>query len=822
MNELLRDLRHGFRLLLQSPGYACLAILALGLGIGVVTTQFSIINGAILRGLPFFQSDRLAWLSQTNPALDKDRQENAPSIHSFIEYRDRQTVFTGLAGLFSGTLNVTCDGTAYRYTGARISHNFLELLGVKPLLGRGFTEEEDQPGKPPSLLLSYAVWKNDFASDPAILGKVVRVNGQLGPVVGVMPEGFMFPQREQCWVPLNTALNYLKLPRGSGFGLVIFGRLKDGVSFERASAEMTTVAAALARDYPDSNGGYTVAEVRPLIREQSPDWLRERLYVLFGAVVFVLLIACANVANLQLARSAARHRELAVRSALGASRRRLIRQMLAESVAVAVAGAILGIFLSRLGTSALLARAEQLYLPYWYDFSIDWRILAAVIFLTVTAGLLSGLFPALQSSRVDLNEVLKDNSRTSSSLHLGRWARWMVIAQIALSCLLLIGSGLMIRTLLNQERADYGYDLAGHLMARAGLFEADYPDARERYQCFRRILDTLQADPRVTHAATSGQYRFWGANGTRVTIDGQSYVKEEDYPFSRHETVSAEYFDLIGVQPLAGRFFQSTDVDGNLPVVVVNASFAKKHWPNQDPLGRRIKRRLWQDGNTPGAEQPPWRVVVGVAPDMRLSPLWDNNDQSAGTAFYEPMDATNTPMFMTVNLKGHQPPLALAEVVRAAVRKVDPNLPLYSVATPAQLLDEDLAQIRFITSLFGVFGLIAVFLAAVGIYGIMSFSVNQRTQEIGIRMALGARARHILRLILRQGAIQAGMGVTMGLALSYGLSRFLAVMLFDVSPTDPATFAGVVTVLVAVAMGACLLPAWRASRVHPVQAIRYD
>ncbi|MDX2110149.1 MAG: ABC transporter permease [Verrucomicrobiota bacterium] len=828
MELIISDIKHGLRLLAKNPGYSILAVLALALGIGGVTTQFSLINAAILKGLPYPEQDRLVSVRQLNPHAAEENQNNNLSVHSYMDVRKQATSFEDIGAGFDGTINLSYEGQAYRLNGGRVTWNFTKILGVQPIIGQAMTEADDQPGKPPVILLGYHTWKNQFDGDVAVIGKPARVNGMLGTIIGVMPEGFAYPDRNELWIPLASQLNWLQLKRGEGFDLNCYGRLKPGVTYEQATAELSIIANQLAQEYPETNKGYTAGEVRPLIREQTPDWVRDRLYFMLAAVVFVMLIACANVANLQLARIAARSRELAIRSALGASRSRLVVQILTESVVMAGVGALLGMGIAHFGIEAIKARAEALFLPQWWDFSIDWRILGIVTGLTLLCGILSGLMPALKSSKTDINEILKDNTRTGSSVHMGKLTKIMVVAQIAFSCLVLVGSGLMIRSLQNQSASDFGYDLNSYCVARAGLFQADYPKGEDRYKFFRNVTDSLKQDPRVAEAATSARIRFWGANGTRLEIEGaKPFEKDTDYPFSWGEVVSYEYFNLNSIKLLSGRDFMASDITQKNPVTIVTEKFARKHWPNEDPIGKRFKRRVQQSGNAPGAVAPDWVTVIGVVKDMKISPLWQNNDPGEGTAFFEPLTPDNAPMFMTIAAKPRGGPiLAMGEVLREHVRKYDPNLPLYWVTTPAVLLDEDLAQSRFLASSFGIFGTVAVFLAAIGIYGVMSFSVNQRKQEFGIRLALGARSRQIAELIFRQGAIQAGIGLVVGigttLTLALLMSRFIAQLLFDVKPTDPATYILVVMALTGVAFLACLRPAIKASRTHPMQALRPD
>ena len=812
MNGLARDLRFGFRMLARTPGHTLAAVLALALGLGLSTAMFSIVYGAVLRGLPFEESERLMHVENNNPS--KDQRSLEVSQPDFLEYRERQRSFEGLAAFDEGSINLSGDERPERYEGAFITSGFLEMLRVKPLIGRGFQPGEDAPGAPPVALLSWAVWQTRYNGDPKVVGSTVRINGEPGTIVGVLPQGFAFPVDQEVWVPLR--LDPLKNPRSGGQTLEVFGRLRDGVTLEQARAELQGITKALAAEFPETNAGRG-AVVKPYTEEYIGDGPSRLLMMMLGACLFVLLLACINVASLMMARASKRTREIAIRSSLGAARKRLIGQLLVESVLLSLVGAVLGLLLAWFGVRLFNASIAHTNPPFWVRIAIDPVALLFALGATAAAGLLSGLAPAVQASRADLNEVLKDEGRGSSSLRLGLFTRIVVVGEMAISCLLLIVAGLMIRNVLQLD--DRVNVANGDLFtARFTLFESTYPEDGQRVRFFDDLLRRLREEPGVEAAALSTYLPGTGSGMTPLSVEGAVYPKEEDRPLVHVAWVSPGFFETIGSSVLQGRDFSLQDREGSLPVVIVNRSLAEKLWPRQDPLGRRV--RVADEEAGAGEEPAPWRTVVGVVPDLGMVDLRDTTPELEG--LYIPM-AQDPPGFGNLVARTRDAnPLSLTSRVRAHVAALDRDLPVYFIFTLQQVINRAGFFYKVFATLFGIFGVAALVLATVGIYGVNAFAVQLRTQEIGIRMALGAQKRDVLKLILRQGLVQIVFGLVLGLVAAWFLARLLSFILVGLSPDDPATFGGVCLFLAAVALFACWLPARRASRTDPLVAIRYD
>lgn len=813
MTPLVRDLRFGFRMLSKTPGHTLAAVLALALGIGLSTAMFSIVYGALLRGLPFERSDRLMHVENNNPP--KDQRSLEVYLPDFLEYRLRQKSFEGLAAFYDGTVNLSGDERPERYDGAFISANFLDLLRVKPLLGRGFRPGEDSPGAAPVVLLGWGVWKSRYNGDPKVLGRPVRVNGEAGTIVGVMPQGFAFPISQEIWVPLRT--DPLKTPRGKDPTLEVYGRLRDGVSLEQARAELQGITKALAVEFPQTNEGRG-AVVKPYTEEFVGEEPARLLYTMLGACLFVLLLACTNVASLMMARASKRTREIAIRSALGAARRQLIGQLLIESLLLSLVGAALGVFLAWLGVRGFNAAIVDSDPPFWIHIAIDPVALLFTLGAAMLAGLVSGLVPAFQASRTDVNEVLKDEGRGSSSLRLGAFTRIVVILEMAISCVLLVGAGLMIQNVLRMG-GRVEVETASLFTARVALFDSMYPEEGERVRFFDNLLTRLREDPGTRAAAISTYLPGTGTWRAPFALEGAAYPKQEDHPRAHIAWVSPGFFETLGAKLIQGRDFNLQDDKDNLQVVIVNRSFAQKLWPGQDPLGRRI--RVADETDTePGAKPKPWRTVVGVVPDLGMVSLQDDEPELEG--FYIPV-SQDCPSFATMVVRTRDTnPLAFTDRARSHVSALNPDLPVYFVYSLQQVVEKAGFFSTLFATLFAIFGVAALVLASVGIYGVIAFSVQQRTQEIGIRMALGARQGSVLGLILRQGMVQLLFGLGLGLLMAWPTAKLLGNFLVGVKPHDPATFLGVCAVLAAVALLACWVPAQRASRTDPLVAIRYD
>jgi predicted permease len=829
------DSRLALRVLLKDRAFTLIAVFVLALGICAVTTQFSVVNGVLLRGFSFPNADRLVSVNFIDPTQTTAFGTTGQIASlDFDELQPAQRSFELMANYINGsTVNVTIAGNPQRFTGAYISENFLRILGVAPVFGRDFTAADNRPGAEKVVLLSHQIWQREFGGAADVVGRSVRLNGKAATVVGVMPPGFSFPTNEQLWIPLYNEFPPRARNDPRATAPAVLALLRRGVTLDQATAEMTTLAQRSAAAYPDTNKAFNTGEVQRLLDSFLGGPVKGLLWTMLAFCVGVLLIACANVMNMQFARATTRTKELAIRSSLGATRWRLARQMVTESFVVAAFGAVLGVLWSYWAVDYLAAvmRNQENPPPAWIVFTIDGPVLACTVGAALLAGLVSGLVPAWLSSRACAADALKEAGRGNTSRAVNLLTRGLVVLQIVVSCVLLIGSLLQVRSIVAQQNIDFGYDTGGIMTARMGLMDGDYPTSETRLQFFERLLRSLQNSPKFAAAALTSRFRMVFTGNGPVEIEGREYKENRDRTNASFEQISEGYFGVTGQRLLEGRDFRSDDLDTKLPVAIVNAAFARKHFGTESPLGRRF-RTAAPDGTQTG----PWRTIVGVASTIRmLGPFNPPNIDDSG--FYVPFFSTPfgplppapvASQFATVLVKprGGQPAEALANALRREVQKVDPNLPLYFVATPKANIAGFVAQNRIIATMFSLFGIVAVVLSAVGLYGVMSFSVQQRTQEFGVRMALGADQRRILRMVLRQGALQLalGLGAGLGLALLVALLGRAAIanVLFQVSPLDPFTYLVVPAVLTLVSLAATLVPALRASQVHPNEALRRD
>jgi predicted permease len=812
MTMLGGNIRYGARMLVRRPGLTALAIVALALGIGLTTTMFSIVYAAVLKGLPYEQSDQLVALFRTRPA--QGIQLMPVSIHDFADWREQQKSFEAIAAYYAETVNVSgSEGRPVRYLGAYASANLFDILRVRPILGRTFRPEEDKPSTPPVMILSYRAWRDRFNGDPRVIGESVRANAEMTTIVGVMPEKFDFPGQMDAWLPLR--IDPLAFPRGSGPALEstqlqAIGRLREGGSLEAAQTEMSLIAKRIAADHPESNEGVGVTAMRQIDLAIGPQ-ARAMLWTMLGAVFGVLLIACANVANLLLARTALRTREIAIRTALGAGRLRTIAQLLAETLVLAAAGAAVGLLVAKVGIDFFNASAATQELPLWLVVGFDPAVIFFVLALTVVSAILAGTIPALRASKGDVSGILNDEGRGSSGLRLGRISRLLVVAQLALSCGLLVAAGLMIRTIVNVARFDFGYNTSNVYTARLGLFAKDYPTPLAQRQFYDRVRQRVERLPGVRTVAYTSDLPARGSQMLRLSVDGAAYPTEQDHPRARRIVITPGYFDAFDVKPVSGRTFTDADRAESQPVAVVNERFVQRFLGRANPIGRQIKL---------GEDAVPWRTIVGVVPDMHLGGVI-GQIEAQDEGVYLPLDQ-NVINFMTLLVRTAQDPMTYASAIQSEVNAIDPALPLYWVRSLEGQYRLDTWFFRAFGTLFMAFGFAALALAVVGLYGMMSFSVGQRTREIGVRMALGAPADRILRLVLGQGSVQLAAGVLIGLGFAALLSRGLGILLFGVRPWDPAVFAVVAGTLGLSGLAACFIPARRATRVEPIDALRYE
>jgi predicted permease len=830
-----QDLRVGVRILIKERSFCALAVIVLSLGICGVTTMFSVVNGTLLRGFSFPNSDRMVGVNFIDPTSQTLFGVNGQiSSMDFEEILPEQKSLELMASYLNGsTVNVTVNGHPQRYQGVYTTENFLRILGVNPILGRDLTADDNKPGGEKVALIGYGIWQRDFGGAQDIVGKGVRINGTPATIIGVMPKGFAFPTNEEIWLPLYG--DFPPKPRKDPQAIAppVIALIKRDVSLDQANAEFTTLAKRLAVAYPDTNKQFNTGQVEPLIKTFTSRPLRGTLLTMLGFCVGVLLIACVNVMNMQFARATLRAKELAVRSALGATRGRLIRQMLTESLLVAGIGATIGIGLAYFCNGWLTATVRNLDnpIPSWITFDIDLPVLLFTVSATLVAAVVSGLLPAYMASRANVVEMLKEGGRGNTGRGINLVTRGLVVFQIVVTFILLVGSLLQLRSILNQQTIDYGYDTGGIMSARMGLMDGDYPTSDARRLFYDRLVRDLTANPEFESVALTNRFRMIFSGNGPIEIEGKKYQDKKDRPLANNEQVTGGFFDVMGQKLIAGRRFTDDDLDAKLPVAVVNVAFARKHYGNDSALGRRFRTV----GNN-GTVFSPWRTIVGVVSTVRmLGPF--NNPGVDDSGFYVPfyasvfgptLPAPLASQFATVIVKprGGQKADLLANALRREVSKADPNLPLYFVDTPKKQLDGQVATNRIIATMFSIFGLVAVVLASVGIYGVMSFAVNQRTQEFGVRMALGADHGRILGMVLRQGTIQIALGLAIGLGLTLALvavaGNGIQNTLFGVSTRDPLIYSAVITLVAVVSLVATLVPARRATRVDPMIALRAE
>ncbi len=823
-----QDARIGTRVLLKEKTFFILAVVVLGLGICGVTTQFTVVNALVLRGFSFPHPEQLMTVGLIDPMANDQQnnngQGNIPSSWDYEDIKAAQHSFSQIAGYINGsTVNVSYKNNPQRYTGAYVTDEFFKILGVSPILGRDFNAADNKPGAEKAVLLGYDTWQRDFGGDKNIVGQSIRVNGKNATIIGVMPPNFKFPVSEQLWLAFYNEFPLKPRDDRSATAPSIIGRLKPGVSLDQVNAEFVGIARNLAKDNPKTNEHLTSASVQPLINTFTGPQLRQTVYAMLAAVIIVLLIACVNVMNMQFGRATLRAKELAIRGALGATRWRLMRQMLTESLIVAVAGAVVGIALAYYAVHLLVSATNALPfpLPYFVVFSIDGTVLIATVAATLLATVVSGLVPAWLSVRANASDLMKEGGRGNSSRLVNVITRVLVTAQIALTAALLIAATLQIKSIRNQMTLNYGYDENAVYAARMGLFEGDYPTSEARQAFFVKTLRALRNNPDFDGAAMTGRFRMTFSAFGQFEVEGRTYVTDRDRPRGNFEFISDGYFTTLGLKILEGRDFTIEDSDAKQPVAIVNTSFAQKWFGHETPLGRRI--RIF---NPASPDQ--WRTIVGVVPDTLMQGPF--NQQTDNSGFYVPLlGVPPAPQFCTVVVRPHAGQRAdtLGPAVSRAVAQLDANLPLYFGGTPERLHDEALGGNRIIASLFTIFGIVAVVLSSVGLYGVMSFSVSQRTQEFGIRMALGADARRILRMVMRQGAWQVVIGLLIGggtAALLLGVlgAKALQNFLFKVNALDPLIYCSVAALLAFVAAAACLVPARRATRVNPMIALRAE
>jgi predicted permease len=819
MENLWADLRQGARMLVKNPGFTIVAALSLALGIGANSAIFSVANALLLRPLPFAEADRLVILWSRSPGLDIAEDWFSPA--QFNDVKTQNEVFDEVAMTIGLSYNLTGDGAPERVDGAKVTSSLFPLLGAEPALGRTLTPQEDVAGATPTVVLSDGFWRRRYGADPEIVGKAILLNGNPYTVIGVMkPEFAVNKEIMPSVTGIRSADLLLPLPSGEtelanrkNEDYNIFGRLKPGVTVAQAQANMDTIAAGMKERFPEHyppNGGLTVSVV-PLLEQVVGD-VRQTLYVLLAGVGFVLLVACANVANLLLARAAVRQKEIAVRTAVGASRARIVRQLLVESVLLALTGGLLGLALTAVAIR-VLRLLEPENIPRLVEVTADGRVVAFTFVISVLTGVVFGLVPALRASRVDLNDALKDGSRGSAAGGaIGRGHHrvrdLLVVAEVAMSLVLLIGAGLLVRSYARVTGASPGFDPRGVISLRMSLPAAKYTNPEAAIGFYRQLDERVRTLPGVESVATtiflplSSSAIGWSP----VTVEGFVPRDAQDLIISNERLVSPDYFRAMSIPLLEGRPFDQHDVKGAQDVAIVDDKFAERFWPNESPVGKRIKRVTGD-----------WRTIVGVVSgEKEYSP----DEEPPITLFY-PVDQFGAGSRYLV-ARTSSDPAKLAPAIVEQIRALDPDLPVYDVSTMERRMHDSLARQRFSTLLLGVFAASALALAAIGIYGVLAYWVEQRTHEVGIRLALGARQGDILRLVIRRASILLLLGVAGGLAGAYALTHLMSSMLFKVSATDLLTFTVLPALLAAVGLLASYIPARRATKVDPMVALRYE
>ncbi len=812
METLFKDLRHGIRSLLKHPGFTAIAVVTLALGIGANSAMFSVINAVLLRPLPYHEPERLVTIWEESPP--RGLYEIPVSFANLRDWVDQTRTFEQISAYTFTNLNLSGSGEPARLGAVRSSANLFSLVGAVPLLGRSFLPEEDKEGANRVVILGHALWKSRFGSDSAIIGRSLTLDNQNYTVVGVMSSGFQFPvgfgylgkvlnDPIDLYVPLAATAK--ESARGN-YSFFAMGRLKPGITIDQARAEMTTIEGRLEQQYPDSNTGIGINLVPT--QEQTVKEIRPALLVLLGAVAFLLLIACANIANLLLARGASRQKEIAIRSALGASRLRVLRLLLTESLMLSLAGGGLGLLLAVWGADALIGLAPD-NIPRLNEVGVDARVFGFTLAVSVVTGIVFGLLPALHAAKPDLNEVLKEGLRGSMGTAAGKRTRSvLVVVEVALSLVLLIGAGLMIKSFFRLQQMNLGFNPDHVLAVNLSLPKPRYPEDRQQGAFFQEALERLQSQPGIQSAGvTTGLPLTLSLSGSDFRIEGHPEPEAGKEMIIETRSVSPGYFGTLGISLIKGRDFSNRDKSDAPAVAIINDALARIYFHGEDPIGKRI---TFDDGGS-------WMSIVGIIGDVKQLGL----DSSAKPEVYFPYLQVTAPD-MSLVIRTSSNPLSLAAAVKSQIQMIDRDLPIDNAKTMQQLLAESSSGRRFNMLLLTVFAVVALVLAIVGIYGVLSYAVSQRTHEIGIRVAVGAQPRDVFRMVIGQGMMLAIIGIAFGLVGAFGLTRLMTTMLFGVEPTDPATFVSIAALLSGVALVACYIPGRKAMKVDPLVALRYE
>jgi putative ABC transport system permease protein len=810
MNSLLKDLRYGLRMLAKNPGSTLVAVLALALGIGANSAIFSVVNAVLLRPLRYRDPAHLVVIWETK--LSKGISQEFVSPPDYRDWLEQQRVFDQVAALRAQPAVLTGGQLPERVETALVSPSAFELLGAKAALGRTFFSAEDQPGRNRVAVLSYGLWQRRFGADSGILGKTVIVDGNSFTVVGVTPRDFrLLDTPSELWMPYT--LDAKELSQRGFHTLRVIGHLKSGVSPEQASAEMRSIAGRIEQQYADTNSGWSTKIVG--LRDQLVGDIGPTLWTLLGAVVFVLLIACANVANLLLARAGSREKEIALRTALGANPGRLVRQLLTESVLLGLAGGLVGLALAAWGVS-LLEQFGPSNLPRLEEVTIDWRVLAFTLSMSVLTGIVFGLAPALSSVRSDLNSILKTSGRgTTGGRSRARWRNALVVSEVASCVVLLAGAGLLIRSFARLESVNPGFRPDHVLTMQIALPETRY-SGQKIALFYQQLVERLHSLAGVQYAGIARNLPLSGSDASlNFVIENRPVASSAEQSRAKYRAASADYFAALGIPLVRGRYFDRTDGDKTPGVVIVNNTMARRFWPGDDPVGKRMKAGF--DGSQ-------WCTIVGIVGDVKHTGL---DAETNAEMYYHYRQIPPELMgfvegTMTLVLRTQVEPNSMVAAVRGEVQKLDADLAVFNVKSMQDLVGGSLAQPRFRTLLLGVFAAVALILAATGLYGVIAYAVTQRTNELGVRMALGAQKSDVLKLVVGEGAQLAALGIGIGLVVAFPLMRIISRLLFGVNAADPVTFGATTLVILLVTVAASYLPALRAIKVDPVVALRSE
>src|SRR5262245_31041460 len=806
MQTLYHDLRYGARMLLKNPGFTLIAVLTLGLGIGANTAIFSVVHALLLRPLPYHEPDRLVLLTNKT----KRNPRSGISYPNFSDWRDRAQSFEGMAAVRAGDFNLTGVDKPVQLDGRMVNWNFFSLLGVQPQLGRNFALEDDRYGAPRTVLISHGMWQAKFGGDMSIIGRKLTLSGELYQVIGVLPPGFEYCSPADVYLPIGLELKPQTgmTDRGTSIGgMNALARLKPGVNLAQANDEMVALAAQVEREYPAVNAGRS-AQAEPL-QDVMSDGVRQSLWVLLGAVGFILLIACVNVANLLLVRAAERQKEMAVRLALGAGRWRIVRQLLSESMLVAFLGGAFGTLLGGWMLDGLLALAPA-NIPQLSRVGLSNPVLLFMLGVSALTSMLCGSLPALYASRTDLQPALKEGSRSSVGTGRDLTRKTLLVAEVSLALVLLVGAGLLVRSMARALGVELGFNPDRLLTMRMMPPISDYDAARSRIfldQCLARV----SALPGVDSAAITHALPIDGSQWNTIIHAADKPIPQPgQFPNSEFTPIIANYFEAMGIRLLQGRWFNSTDSVKSPTVAVINETLARRIWPGENPIGKRLRTGRPEMYS-------PWLEVVGVVADVKSYGVESPTPLQTYVPFVQ---GPPTNFWLVVRTSGE--PLQAVAAVENAIHSIDKDLPVFSIRSMDQLMGNSLGQRRLMLVLLASFAGLALLLAAIGIYGVISYSIRQRTHEIGIRMALGAQRLDVLKLILTQGARLSLLGIAIGIGAASALTRWMESLLFEVRPTDPLTFTVITVVLSLVSLFACFLPARRATKVDPMIALRCD